>query len=231
MESGIRGDRARIDTTSPSPPVTMWRVAGDKEHWEDVYAKRPPEEVSWYEPIPERSLSLIEAASLNKGAAILDLGGGAAGLAGQLLEAGYLDITVADISSAALEHARRALGDRANEVKWVHTDVRDHDFGRQFDLWHDRAVFHFMVEPVDRDRYLAVLGQTLRLGGQLVIATFGPEGPTKCSGLPVVRYSADELAGQLGSGFERVSSGLESHQTPAGSVQQFLYAQFRRVSA
>ena len=198
-----------------------------EHHWQQVYEEREPDQVSWFEATPERSLALIEATGLPKEAGIVDVGGGASALAGELLHAGYSDITVAEISTVALERAQTAVGDRAQEIDWVTADVREHDFGRQFDLWHDRAVFHFMVEPADREAYLSTLGRALRPGGHLIIATFGPEGPTQCSGLPVRRYSADDLSTWLGAEFECEDDELVAHETPSGNQQQFLYARFR----
>jgi SAM-dependent methyltransferase len=200
-----------------------------RTHWERIYEEKAPEALSWYQPVPNTSLELIEKARVARDAAILDVGGGASSLAGRLLDAGYTDVTVADISSAALDRARAALGPDADRVTWVEADVRDHDFGRRFDLWHDRAVLHFMVEPADRDGYLEVLRRTLRLGGHLILATFGPEGPTRCSGLPVSRYGAPALAEVLPE-FELLSSRIEVHHTPSGTPQQFLYAHLRRAA-
>ncbi len=202
-------------------------MSTDRAHWQQVYEERNPSQVSWYEPVPEASLSMIEAAGLPLDAAILDVGGGASRLAAELLKAGYCDVTVVDISEAALEKARAEFGD-PRQVKWINADVSTHDFGRQYDLWHDRAVFHFMVESADRDAYLEALSRTLRPGGHLILATFGPEGPTSCSGLPVHRYGANELAETLGDEFELLRSEIRLHPTPSGSSQQFLYAGFRR---
>lgn len=201
-----------------------------ERHWQQVYEEREPDQVSWFEAIPERSLALIGATGLPKDAGIVDVGGGASALARELLRAGYNDITVVDLSAVALEQAREDVGDRATDIDWVTTDVREHDFGRQFDLWHDRAAFHFMVEPSDRKAYLGTLGRALRPGGRLIIATFGPEGPTQCSGLPVTRYSADDLSAWLGAEFEREADELVAHETPSGNQQQFLYARFRRTA-
>jgi ubiquinone/menaquinone biosynthesis C-methylase UbiE len=203
-------------------------VGNEQRHWQSIYRERSPHEVSWYEPYPERSLTLIRAAGLDKDAAIVDVGGGASALAGELLEAGFTDITVADLSQSALDQAKRQLGKRATEIDWVVADARKHDFGREFDLWHDRAMFHFMVEAPDRNGYLNVLRRSLRPGGHLVVATFGPEGPTRCSGLPVNRYGIEELSTRLGPEFEPISADLQLHHTPSGSEQQFLWTHFRR---
>jgi SAM-dependent methyltransferase len=203
------------------------RSAG-RTHWERIYGGREPDRLSWYERTPETSLAWISRTGVPLDAAILDAGGGASGLAGELVRAGYTDVTVADVSASALERARAALGEDARRIAWVRADLRGHDFGRRFDLWHDRAVFHFMVERADRDAYLATLRRSLCPGGQLILATFGPAGPTRCSGLPVRRYGIDRLADLLGPDFAVVSSQLVDHRTPSGEVQQLLYAQLRR---
>jgi len=203
-------------------------VSSDRAHWENTYASKPTDKVSWYEPRPEHSLELIEATGVSRDAGILDVGGGASSLTAELLGMGYTDLTVADISHAALAHAKAELGSDASRITWVEADIRTHDFGRHYDLWHDRAVFHFMVSAVDRDGYLNVLRTALRPGGHLIIATFGPQGPTQCSGLPVKRYSAEELQRVLGEDFALASSSLAVHRTPSGASQQFLYAHLLR---
>ena len=193
-------------------------------HWERVYADREPDEVSWYEAVPSASLAAIDGLGLPLDAPIIDVGGGASRLAEELLRRGHTDITVADISARALERAREGFAD-ADRVEWVVADVRGHDFGRTFALWHDRAVFHFMVTPEDCDAYLATLERSLQPDGHVVMATFGLHGPTRCSGLPVARYGADDLAATLGDHFTLVSSHLRDHTTPGRAVQQFLFAQ------
>jgi SAM-dependent methyltransferase len=197
------------------------------DHWERVYAEKEPEEVSWFETVPKTSLAVIAEAVLPATAAILDVGGGTSTLAEHLVRAGYRDVTVADISDTALERARArfSAGDAA-AVHWVQADVRSHAFDRTFDLWHDRAVFHFMVDSADRDGYLTVLRRTLRPGGHLVLATFGPDGPPQCSGLPVSRYGRGELSSVLESAFALISCQLEEHRTPTGRLQQFMYTHF-----
>jgi ubiquinone/menaquinone biosynthesis C-methylase UbiE len=203
-------------------------VSAVASHWEQVYARCDPEELSWHQPSPQGSLELIEDAGLERSAGIIDVGGGVSDLAAALLKAGYSDITVADISRTALARAKARLGAASGRIAWVEADVRKYDFGRRFDLWHDRAIFHFMVEAGDRDGYLETLRRSLRLGGHLILATFGPGGPTTCSGLPVDRYSAASLAKVLGEEFELLFSRAEEHRTPSGSSQQFLYAHLRR---
>ncbi len=198
-------------------------------HWDASYETKATDEVSWFEASPETSLRLIDLAGLDPGAAIVDVGGGASRLAAELLGRGYRDITVADISAAALQTARAEYGSEAERIRWVEADVRTHDFGRRFDLWHDRAVFHFMVEEADRAAYLANLHRSLETGGHLVLATFGPEGPTSCSGLPVRRYGVAEMAEVLGGGYELLADEIRMHRTPRGGEQQFQYALFRRA--
>jgi len=205
-------------------------MAADRAHWERTYTEKTADQVSWYEPQPQRSVELIEATKLDHEAGILDVGGGAASLAARLLGMGYTDLTVADVSPAGLAHAQSELGSDAARITWIEADIRSHDFGRSYDLWHDRAVFHFMVDAVDRDGYLDVLRKTLRPGGHLILATFGPQGPTQCSGLPVERYGADDVQRVLGDDFELISSTLADHRTPSGRSQQFHYAHLRRRS-
>ena len=196
-----------------------------REHWDRVWSTKDPDEVSWFEPTPRTSLELIEALGLSADAPIIDIGGGASTLAGELLGLGFEDVTVADISDAALVTARERLGPDATKITWVVADVRQHDFGRRFALWHDRAVFHFLVDENDRRRYLEVLRSSVAPDGHIVIATFGPEGPTSCSGLPVVRYGPEELAAAVAPVIDLVAHRLVMHTTPSGKTQQFLYAE------
>jgi SAM-dependent methyltransferase len=220
---------------SRAQPVPWWlpshsdAVLDVYDHWEAVYSDKDATEVSWYEATPAQSLRLIAEAELPLDAAILDMGGGASKLAAELVKLGYSDVTVADISESGLRLAQRTLA-APDAVRWVEADVREHDFGRTFDLWHDRAVFHFMVEETDRDAYLDVLRKTLSPRGHLVVATFGPNGPTRCSGLPVTRYGPEDLS-ELLPDFKPVSSQLAVHRTPAGNPQEFLYAHLVRVEA
>ncbi|HET8592826.1 MAG TPA: class I SAM-dependent methyltransferase [Solirubrobacterales bacterium] len=196
-------------------------------HWERVYGERAPDRVSWYEAVPESSLELIDEAGIDTDAPVIDVGGGASRLSGELLDRGYTDLTVVDISGTSLVRARAELDDRADRISWLEADVLSDDLGRSFALWHDRAVFHFMVDPADREAYLAALRRSLPSGGQLVIATFGPEAPPTCSGLAVRRYGAAELAALLDD-FELASSREVVHRTPSGKEQQFVYARFVR---
>jgi ubiquinone/menaquinone biosynthesis C-methylase UbiE len=201
----------------------------DRAHWDQTYAEKGPDRVSWFQHRPIRSIELVEAAELQRTAGIIDVGGGASRLAAELVMGGYTDVTVADISAGALDRARDALGEDSRRVRWLQADVRAYDFGRTFELWHDRAVFHFMVTAADRDAYLGTLRRALAPSGHLVIFTFGPAGPTQCSGLPVQRYDIRTLRATLGQEFRVLSSGLEAHETPSGNKQQFLYAHLVRV--
>lgn len=199
-------------------------------HWDKVYASRPFTDVSWYQGLPARSLALIEAAGIGKDRPIIDIGGGASTLVDHLLDREYQDVSVLDLSEKALDQARRRLGVRAAAVRWIVADVTRFSPDRTFSLWHDRAVLHFLVEAADRDRYVAVLRRALVPGGHLVLATFGPEGPPKCSGLEVRRYSVDMMAELLGPDFELQSHELELHETPSGGSQQFLFTRWLRKS-
>ena len=199
----------------------------DRAHWERMHTTKAPDSVSWFEPRPEHSLALIQSTGLGLDARILDVGSGASRLVDLLLEAGYERLGVLDISGAALARVQARLGDRATGVEWFEADVRAFTSPHRWDLWHDRAVFHFLTHPEDRARYLNVLRTALEPGGYVVIATFGPEGPTRCSGLPVRRYGLEELQDELGAGFSLVRHLLADHETPGGARQQFLYAVFR----
>ena len=185
-------------------------------------------EVSWYQEVPQLSLSMIKNAGLDQDAPLIDIGGGASLLVDHLLEAGYRDITVRDISSAALEQVRQRLGSQAGHVNWVEADITRFTPDRSFALWHDRAAFHFLVEAHDRKRYVEVLHQGLLPGGQAIIAPFAPDGPKKCSGLDIVQYDADGLQSILGSDMHLIEQGAEEHLTPAGSIQNFGFYRFER---
>lgn len=202
-------------------------IANPEDHWQAVYETKSATDVSWYEPVPQRSLELIEAAGLPPEAALVDVGGGASTLVDHLLTAGFGDITVLDVARAALEASKARLGSASDRVHWIAADVTAWQPPRRYDLWHDRAVFHFLVDVALRDEYLDVLKSALAPDGYVVMATFGPEGPTRCSGLDAQRYSAAELSEVLGSAFRLVRSEIEEHVTPSGHVQQFLYGLWR----
>lgn len=198
-------------------------------HWDTVYGTKPSTDVSWYEAVPAKSLALIGASGVQLRDPIIDVGGGASFLAEELLSRGYRDITVLDISSAVLAKLRMRLGTRAQVVTLVQEDMTTFRAHRRFALWHDRAVFHFLTNAEDRKRYVEALQCALQPDGHLIIATFGPQGPERCSGLNVARYDAAGLTTELGADFALVESSLEMHRTPRGASQQFLYCRFRRV--
>ena len=202
----------------------------DAAHWEAVYGGKAAEEVSWFQPSPELSLALIEAAGISAQAPLVDIGGGASRLVDRLLEAGYRDLTVLDISAAALEKSRARLAAAAAAVQWLQADITSVELPRSYRLWHDRAVFHFLVGAPARAAYLERLERHLEPGGQAIIATFALEGPERCSGLPVQRYSAQTLAQTLGGRFRLLESATELHTTPAGVEQAFVYCRFEHVT-
>lgn len=194
------------------------------EHWENVYRSKKFDAVSWYAPHLAESLRLIERLCPSKTAAIIDIGGGESTLIDDLLQRGYEDVSVLDISATAIEFTRNRLGPKAQQVGWHVGDVTRYDFGaKQFDLWHDRAVFHFLTDDAARKAYVDLVRRSVKPGGYVLMATFGPEGPLKCSGLDVVRYDDQSLHGEFGDGFRLLGSELSDHKTPAGANQQFLY--------
>jgi SAM-dependent methyltransferase len=193
-------------------------------HWERIYKQKAPDQVSWYRPHLETSLALIEQASAGCSAAIIDVGAGEATLVDDLLARGYTNVTVLDISSTAIETNRKRLGKAADLVRWVVADVTRVDLEpAAYDVWHDRAVFHFLTEACDRAAYVRQVARAVRRGGHVIVSAFAPEGPMKCSGLEVVRYDADSLHAEFGSRFRLIASSKELHQTPFGTTQQFLY--------
>lgn len=203
-------------------------LAPDPGHWERIYRARPPTELSWYAPHLHDSLGLIGAVA-GPAARIIDVGAGAGTLIDDLLAAGYRDLTALDLSPAALGISAARLGDRATAVRWIVGDVRTVALpAAEFDLWHDRALFHFLTTVEERLAYRERLAHALRPGGHLVIATFAVDGPARCSGLPVQRYDAATLAAELGEAFVPEVSGTTAHRTPAGAIQQFLHVRFRR---
>lgn len=192
-------------------------------HWQRIYETRSLAEVSWYEPVPERSLELIRATGIPLEAPILDVGGGASLLVDHLLRSGYTDISVLDVAPAALEQARARLGPVAGRVAWIVSDMTTFVPERRYVLWHDRAMLHFLLRPEEQRRYLAALRKGLAPHGHVVLATFGPEGPERCSGLPVQRYSVAALRALLGPGFQLRDWRNEQHRTPGGETQELLY--------
>lgn len=197
-----------------------------KQHWEQVYAQRQPTDVSWFQPHPEYSLRLIAATGIDKAQPLIDMGGGASRLVDNLVALGYGDISVLDISAAALQHSRDRLGANAAAVHWIEADATTFEPPRTYALWHDRAVFHFLTEPADRQAYRERLGRGLQTGGHLIVATFALDGPERCSNLPVQRYSPETLSAEFGSGYTLVETTTEVHVTPAQKEQRFVYCRF-----
>lgn len=195
-----------------------------RQHWEHVYRTKRPTEVSWYAPHLDVSLRLIEEAAPARDAAIIDVGGGEATLVDDLLDRGYFHLSVLDVSATALDVAKARLGARAGAVDWLCGDVTTFPFPlNHYDVWHDRAVFHFLTDPKDRAEYVRQVAHAVRPGGHVIVATFGPQGPTKCSGLDVVRYDPYALHDEFGTGFRLLRHLTEIHQTPTGATQQFTY--------
>ena len=195
-----------------------------QEHWDRVYEAKEPDQVSWFRPHLETSLALIERATSVRSASIIDVGGGASTLVDDLVVRGYGNITILDVSRNAIDAARERLGPASAKVHWLTTDITRAELPAQaFDVWHDRAVFHFLTAREDRLAYVRKAAWAVRPGGHVIIGTFGPAGPDKCSGLDVLRYDAPSLHGEFGSRFRLISSSEELHQTPFGTTQQFLY--------
>ncbi|MCY4743367.1 class I SAM-dependent methyltransferase [Pelomonas sp. UHG3] len=201
-----------------------------KSHWEQVYGSKAPDAVSWYAPHLAESLAYIRQAGADLDAAILDVGGGESTLVDDLLDAGYRRIEVLDLSEQALAVCRARLGERAAQVRWCAGDVLEMELAlNSVDIWHDRAVFHFLTDPAQRRRYVEQVLNALKPGGFAIVGTFGPEGPTECSGLPVARYSSDGLHAEFGAPFQLLEHATHLHTTPWGSTQQFVYCFCRRA--
>jgi 2-polyprenyl-3-methyl-5-hydroxy-6-metoxy-1,4-benzoquinol methylase len=197
-------------------------------HWEGVYATKGENEVSWFQESPAISLEMIRQANPDPAAAIIDIGGGASRLVDALLREGYQSLAVLDLSANALDAAKKRIGAAAARVDWIVADVTTWQPTRSYDVWHDRAAFHFLTEPRDRAAYRERLQSAVRPGGQVIIGTFALDGPEKCSGLPVQRYDSAALAAELGSSFELLDARTETHRTPWSSTQAFQFSRFRR---
>lgn len=194
-----------------------------KTHWESIYSTKQATEVSWYQVHPQLSLNLIRRAANNDpAAAIIDIGGGASTLVDHLLDEQFNNVTVLDISANALLAAQARLGERSSQVTWMETDATTADLPvNYFDIWHDRAVFHFLTDAQDRRRYVQTVTRAIKLGGTVIVSTFAADGPTRCSGLEVARYSPEELHGEFGDGFRLLQHYQETHHTPFGTEQKF----------
>lgn len=217
----------------PCRLITIINVTADPkqsvekaQYWDAAYATRGESGVSWFQATPTASIDLINLLDIDKSAAVLDVGGGASTLVDHLIELGFSDVSVLDISETALATAQNRLGPAA-PVNWLHEDILKWSSNRKFDLWHDRAVFHFLVDVSDRLAYVQILKAALRPGSSVIFATFAPDGPEYCSGLPVVRYSADEMVGLLGDEFQVMEARREEHHTPTLAVQPFTWVAAR----
>jgi len=203
-------------------------MSNKQQHWENIYQNHQLTQVSWYEPIPETSLSIIKRFNLPMDAAIIDIGGGDSLLVDYLLLMGYTNITVLDISAKAIERAQARLGEKAQMVTWLVQDVLDFTTTQQYDLWHDRAAFHFFTDINEQERYLDSVHQYLKPNGYLVLSTFSTEGPETCSGLPVQQYSENSLSKLFNKYFEKIRCFTKMHITPFHTVQSFVFCSFQK---
>ena len=217
-----------MGTRTVSQGTAHLTLLDTKAHWERIYRTKAPEAVSWYRSHLETSLALIERAVDRTSASIIDVGGGESTLVDDLLARGYENITILDISQTAIDATQKRLGSVAEQVRWLVADITQVELeSSTYDVWHDRAVFHFLTEPEQRMAYIRQVVRAVKPGGHVIVSTFGPEGPTKCSGLEVVRYDAESLHDEFGARFRLEESFKELHQTPFGTTQQFLYCYCR----
>lgn len=201
----------------------------DKGHWEKVYQTKPADQVSWFQEHAELSLQFIRNTGVPKGGHIMDVGGGASMLVDDLLREGYSNLTVLDISAAALQTAQKRIGNDAAKVHWLEADITQIELPEaSVDVWHDRAVFHFLTDAGERQRYVQAVQHAVKPGGHVIVATFAEDGPLRCSGLDVMRYRPETLHDEFGAAFELVNSTNEMHHTPSGSEQKFIYCYCRR---
>jgi 2-polyprenyl-3-methyl-5-hydroxy-6-metoxy-1,4-benzoquinol methylase len=200
-----------------------------RDHWQGVYQEKGEYKVSWYQETAAVSLALIRASGAGPNSEIIDIGGGASRLIDHLVREGYCDLTVLDLSEAAMSITKARLGEQAAAVRWIAADVTEWQPGRQYDLWHDRAAFHFLTQAADRAAYVQRLSKALKPGGHVIIGTFALDGPERCSGLPVMRHDGASLSDALGGSFKLVESRRDDHNTPMGSVQRFQFSLFRRA--
>ena len=200
-----------------------------KSHWEHIYETSLPTQVSWYQEHSHLSLQFIQKTAIQKTDHIIDVGGGTSTLVDDLITSGFQHVTVLDISATALNQARERLAAHAANVNWIEADITRGNLPHQaYDVWHDRAVFHFLTLATDRQQYIKTLRQAVRTGAHVIIATFAPDGPERCSGLDVLRYSPESLHSEFGKNFELVDSARETHHTPFGREQKFTYCYFRK---
>lgn len=197
-----------------------------KNHWETVYETKTPDQVSWTQETPKMSLDLIRSFSINKSARIIDVGGGDSNLVDHLINEGYKNITVLDISKKAIEKAQNRLGEKANNVNWIVSDIITFKPETTFDVWHDRAAFHFLTTPEEIEKYITIVTNTVT--GFLTIGTFSKKGPTKCSGLDIKQYSEEKITSEFKKGFKKMDCVFEDHKTPFGTTQNFLFCSFKK---
>jgi 2-polyprenyl-3-methyl-5-hydroxy-6-metoxy-1,4-benzoquinol methylase len=202
--------------------------ANRKEHWNKIYSTKKPDEVSWTQENPTTSLDFIHSFNLNRQASIIDIGGGESKLVDKLLDEGFEDITVLDISEQAIEHTKHRLGDKADKVTWVISDITEFKTEKKYDVWHDRATFHFLTTSEQIENYIGTAKQNIKNDGFLTIGTFSENGPKKCSGLEIKQYSEKTLQEQLDKGFKKVKCVTEDHRTPFDTTQNFLFCSFRK---
>jgi 2-polyprenyl-3-methyl-5-hydroxy-6-metoxy-1,4-benzoquinol methylase len=200
------------------------------QHWENVYQTKNSTEVSWYEPDPKQSLDLILQVAGESRGRVLDVGGGQSFLVDRLLDAGFSHVAVLDISQTAIEATKARLGERASQVEWIVADITQRDALGEFDVWHDRAVFHFITVPDDRRHYVELLRRSLPIGGHFVVGTFAKGGPEKCSGLTICQYDVATMQTELGPSFEPVECSEYMHTTPTGKPQKFFFGIYKRVN-
>lgn len=200
-----------------------------KDHWEQVYSTKTPSGVSWFQEHARQSVQLIRQTGVARDACIIDVGGGASTLVDDLLIEGYTKVTVLDLSQSALAASKSRLGQRGDDVSWLVGDITRVELPpHAYDVWHDRAVFHFLTAPAEREAYVQAVLRAVKPGGHVIVATFAEDGPEKCSGLPVMRYSADGLHAEFGAPFTLLQQEREEHQTPFGTVQKFIYCLCRK---
>jgi hypothetical protein len=200
----------------------------DKNHWESIYKNRSPAQMSWTQDTPQISLNFIHACHLQKNARIIDVGGGESRLVDYLLDSGYADITVLDISANALDRSKKRLGTRAADINWIVEDITEYQTVQLFDCWHDRATFHFLTSPEQISKYAGLAKLYIRENGWLIVGGFSKNGPEKCSGLTVTRYGPDELSMVFSDGFQKIHCEMQDHETPSGTKQNFIFCSFKR---
>ena len=202
-----------------------------KTHWETVYETKSDQQVSWFREHLDNSLQMILQTKVGKEAAIIDVGGGSSTLADDLLDNGFADVSVLDISAKALEKSRARLGEKAAQIEWIEADITQVSLPENhYDVWHDRAVFHFLTSAEDRRKYVELVMRSLKVGGHIIVASFGENGPMKCSGLDVVRYNPDSMHSEFGRNFKLVKSITETHETPFQTTQEFIYCYCRMIT-